>query len=99
MCVCVLVSTIWYQSCWVGIVQIRSMGCIGWGYGKRLEGVGGDSLVILDLRWEMALRLNFGITSGAEIKPLRKLSQIYTILLVAKDAFVEDYLELSGESH
>jgi hypothetical protein len=47
---------------------------LGWDYEKILV-VGGSSLVIPDLMWEIALRLNFGMTRDVEIRPSRKLFQ------------------------
>lgn len=50
---------------------MRSMGPMGWGFGKLSRGVGVSFLVILDLCWVMALKITFGITYGAGIKPSR----------------------------
>jgi hypothetical protein len=48
------------------------MGRIGWAFGKILEAGGGGSFqVILDLRWGIAPRLNFNMTCGVGINPLR----------------------------
>jgi hypothetical protein len=56
----------------VGSALTRFMGRLRWGYGKKSSGVGGSLLVILDLRWEVALRLDFGMTRDME-NPSRKL--------------------------
>jgi len=79
-------------------VQMRSMGRTGWGYEKISRGDGENSLIIPDLRWEMALRLDFGMVYGAGIKLLKKLFWI-CIVLFALSASVADYLELSSDSH
>jgi hypothetical protein len=44
-----------------------------WGYGRILGGVGGCFQVTLDLRWEMAGGLVFGMICGVGTRPLRKL--------------------------
>lgn len=37
---------------------------LGWGYGIILGEVEGNVQVILELRWQMALRLDFGMIYG-----------------------------------
>jgi hypothetical protein len=55
---------------------------MGWGYGRISRGFGGCFLIIPDLRWEMASRLDFGMMCGVGRRPLKKLFQIYIILLM-----------------
>jgi hypothetical protein len=45
----------------VGGVLTSLLGHMGWGYGRILEGVGENSLVIPNLRWEMAEGSNSSI--------------------------------------
>jgi hypothetical protein len=63
------------------------------------EGLGEVSQVILDLRWEMDLRLNFGIICGVGTRPLRKPFQFYLVFACVKDASVVTHLELSNGSN
>jgi hypothetical protein len=76
-------------------VLVSLLGCMGWGYGRILGGVGGSSQVIPDLRWEMAPKLNFGVIYGVGIWLLRKYFQFYLVLLAAS---VAAHMELSRGS-
>jgi hypothetical protein len=42
-----------------------------WGYGRILGRVGGSFQVIPDLKWEIAPMLDYGMTYGVGIGPLR----------------------------
>jgi hypothetical protein len=55
--------------CWtrVGSVLMSLLGRMGWGYGIILGGARESSQVIPDLRWEIALRLVFGMICGVGI--------------------------------
>jgi hypothetical protein len=50
-----------------GGVLVSPSGSIGWVYGRILGVVGGSFVVILDLRWEMAPRLDYGVSIGIGI--------------------------------
>jgi hypothetical protein len=50
-----------------GVVLISCLEHLGWGYGRILGGVGGSFQVTLDLRWEMAPKLDFGTISDVGI--------------------------------
>jgi len=65
-----------YGSLWVWLCSNKVHGLYGWGYKKISGRVGRNSLAMPNLRREMDLELDYGMTSGAEIKPLRKLSRI-----------------------
>lgn len=54
-------------------VLMSLLGCMGWGFGRILGGVGRNFQVIPDLRWEIAPRLVSGIIYGVGIWPLKKL--------------------------
>jgi hypothetical protein len=56
----------------VGGALMRFMGHSRWGYGKKSRRVEGSLLVIPNLRWDMALKLDFGMTRDME-NPSRKL--------------------------
>jgi hypothetical protein len=66
----------------VGDVLLNPLCSIWWGYGRISGGIEGCFLIILDLSWEMAPRLDFGIMCGVGRRPLRKLLRIYTLLFV-----------------
>jgi hypothetical protein len=51
-------------------ILMMFMSRIGWVFGITSGGVGRSFLVILDLRWVMTQKLNFGKASGVGIKPL-----------------------------
>jgi hypothetical protein len=61
---------------------------VDWSYGaglwKYIRRDKGSFLDILDLRWDTTRRLDFGMTCGVGIRPLRKLSQICIVLLALK---------------
>jgi hypothetical protein len=81
-----------------GGVLISLLGHMRLIYGRLLEGVGGSSLVILDLGWKMALRLVFSMICGLGISLLRLPSQIYLALRVKKMLLLWNTLEFSGGS-
>jgi hypothetical protein len=64
----------------VGGVLMSLLGRMGWSYGRISGGVRRCFLVMPDLRWEMASRLDFGMI-WVGIRPL-KLFWIYIVLLV-----------------
>jgi hypothetical protein len=47
--------------------------CMGWVYGIIVGGNGEHFVVILDLRWEIVLRLVYGIIFSVRMQPLRML--------------------------
>jgi hypothetical protein len=53
----------------VGGVLMSLFGRMRWGYGRILEGVGKIFLVIQNLKWELDLRLDFGMICGVGIRP------------------------------
>jgi hypothetical protein len=65
----------------MGSVLMSLLGRMGWGYEGILRRVGGSFQVIPDLRWEMAPRLDYGMTYGVGTGPLRKPFKIYMVLL------------------
>jgi hypothetical protein len=60
------------------------LGHKGGGCERILRGVGGSFQVILDLRWEMAPRLDFDMIYGVGILSLRKPFWIYLVLHAQK---------------
>jgi hypothetical protein len=65
-----------------------------WVYGRILGEVGGSSLTIPDLRWEIAPMLVYAMICGVGIWPSRKHLQIYLAML----ASIAASLEFSGGS-
>jgi hypothetical protein len=62
----------WWWMLNMGVLgEVGSLGsllrCIGWEYGRILCGVGGSFQVLLDLRCEMALRLDYDMIYGVGI--------------------------------
>jgi hypothetical protein len=76
----------------------KPLGHMGWGYGSILGGVGESSLVILDLRWEIAPRLISGMIWCGDMALMEVFSDLYGIAC-ANDAFVVAHLEISGGSN
>jgi hypothetical protein len=68
----------------VGGVQMTLLGRMRWGYGRISEGVGESFQAILDLRWEMAPRLD---------------SRMICAIACAKYTLVAAHLELSDGSN
>lgn len=58
------------------------LGRMEWVYGSILEGVGRSSLTLLNLRWEMASRLVFGMICDVGTWLLRTPFHIYLALCV-----------------
>jgi hypothetical protein len=56
-------------------------------------------LAILDLRWVMASKFDFGMMYGVEIMPSRELVRTCLALPCFKDAAMTDCLELYNSSH
>jgi hypothetical protein len=52
-----------------GGVLVSLLECMGWVYERILGKVGGNFVVIPNLSWEMALRLDFSMISGVGIGP------------------------------
>jgi len=57
-----------------GNVPVSISGLMRWVYGRVLGEVGRSFVVIPDLRWEMAQRLDFGMIFGVGIRPSGSLS-------------------------
>jgi hypothetical protein len=51
-----------------GGVLLRYVSLLRLGCGKTFVAVGGTSLDLLDLRWVMGLRSDFGMTCGARMR-------------------------------
>jgi hypothetical protein len=56
----------------LGGVLISLLECMGWGYGRILDGVGGSSQVIPNLRWGMDPMLDFSMICGVKARSLMK---------------------------
>jgi len=83
----------------VGSVLMSFFGHMRWGYKRISGGFGGCFLVIPDLSWEMAQRLDSGMTCGVKDKALNEyFLDLYSIACI-KDASVTVHLELSSGSH
>ena len=50
-----------------GDVLVSLLACMEWVYGKILGGLGGSFVVIPDLKWKMAQRLDFDMIFGVGI--------------------------------
>jgi hypothetical protein len=59
----------------VGGVQMRSLGCMRWGFGKILGRFGRSFLALLVLRWVTVAKLYSCLIYGVRIKSSRKLFQ------------------------
>jgi hypothetical protein len=68
----------------VGSVLMSFFGHMRWGYKRISGGFGGCFLVIPDLSWEMAQRLDSGMTCGVRIRPLMNAFRIYIVLLALR---------------
>jgi len=53
---------------------------MGWVYGRILGGIGESFVVILDLKWMMASRLDSDMIFGVRIRSLRKPLCFYLVL-------------------
>jgi hypothetical protein len=62
---------------WVGGAQMTSMGHTRWDFGKMSGGAVKSFLVILDLRWVIALKLDSSMRSSVGIKPSMSLFLTY----------------------
>jgi len=71
-------------ACKMGVVLIRFLGWMGWGYRRISGGVWECFPVIPNLRCEMAPRLDSGKARGVVFRPLRKLFRIYIVLLALR---------------
>jgi hypothetical protein len=69
-----------FGSSWVGDVLMSLLKLMVWVYEKILGGVGGRSLTIPDLKWEMASKLVSGMIFVAGIWPLRALTKPFQII-------------------
>ena len=76
-------------ACGVGVVLMKLFSRMGLGYKRISRRVGSCFLVIPDLRWEIAPRLNYGMACGLRIRPLRKLFLIYMVLLALRMLLLE----------
>jgi hypothetical protein len=92
--------------CGVGGVLMSLLGCMGWGYGRILRGVGGSFLILPNLRWEMAPRLRVwhdlwgrpvGWARGDMV--LKEAFPVLYGFVCAKYASIATHLELSGGSN
>jgi hypothetical protein len=69
------------------------MGCMGWVYGRILQGIGGNYPAIPNLRWENGSKISFWHDLCVEIW-LFKMPFSYLLgIAFAKDSFVAVHLE------
>jgi hypothetical protein len=80
----------------VGGVLLSLLGCMRCFYGRILGGIGGISLPILDLRWEMDPKIVSGMISWCWDMALKVAFPNLFGIACAKDASVVSPLELSG---
>jgi hypothetical protein len=77
-------------------VLVSLLGRMGWVYGRILGEVGRSSVVIPDLRWKIAPRLDSGMVFGVGMWPLRiPFQYLFIYIACAMDASVAAHVEFS----